>query len=101
MLLMMKAGDGIGSTMPPTLSATPIPSSIALNHAKMYVYTASISEIFGENVKPGRELLEAIIETYKARMFSQGDQGVTRGFFILISSVSIPKYYNIFVSANC
>lgn len=58
----------------------------------MYVYTASISEIFGENIKPGRELLEAIIETYKARMFSQGDQGVTRGFFILISSVSIPIY---------
>ena len=54
----------------PSVTATGPPaqiqSKINLNHSKMYVKDASISEIFGNAVKPGRELLEEIIKTYKA-----------------------------------
>lgn len=40
-------------------------SSICLNHSKMYQYDASLPNIFGSKVKPGRELLDKIMETYK------------------------------------
>jgi len=41
-------------------------SAITLDHGKIFSYEATIPEIFGQDAKPGRELLETIISTYKA-----------------------------------
>ena len=41
-------------------------SAITLDHSKIFSYEATIPEIFGQDAKPGRELLETIISTYKA-----------------------------------
>ena len=42
------------------------PEGITLNHQNMYKYDASMPDIFGADVKAGRTLLEAIVQTYKA-----------------------------------
>ena len=62
------AAQQVASSVAATGPPAQIQSKIHLNHSKMYVKDATISEIFGNAVKPGRELLEQIIKTYKAYM---------------------------------
>lgn len=83
------AAQQVASSVTATGPPAQIQSKINLNHSKMYVKDATISEIFGNAVKPGRELLEQIIKTYKAYMtypFSHLFKPTSKGKIFIIHS---------------
>ena len=53
-----KSGNGGGSTAGPQL--------LQVNQACLYSEEASLTDIFGAGVQPGRALLDEIIKRYKA-----------------------------------
>ena len=57
---MRGTGSASGTSVNSGCGPTP---TITVNRANMYEYEASLPDIFGPNVKPGRELLDAITST--------------------------------------
>ena len=51
------------------------PTSIIVNHANLYKRGASLVDIFGPSVSPGRELLDEIQRIYKAVGVVVGSRG--------------------------
>lgn len=69
--LTLSTGTGAdGGGIAPASAAAAATTCMKLNPAKQYVKGATLSDIFGASVTPGRELLDIITKTYKAGLGS-------------------------------